>query len=224
MIRRPPRSTHCISSAASDVYKRQTPKPLIDKTMEVGCSSSCLYKIRMALSFTEWIWTFLATASCARTFALIFAVNWLIGIIFIQYFYHITAKLRNLSPKAKAKYAPYINQVQLWNRFVHSFFSFLLVPRFTLLAIAIILMWALLKLLSVGSTVPLLGWRRKGMIIVGYIASRTILFCMSFVYIKYKDLDVDYSPWLGKDWKTPADKPPIMISNHRGCMVLLILL
>ena len=25
MIRRPPRSTHCISSAASDVYKRQGP-------------------------------------------------------------------------------------------------------------------------------------------------------------------------------------------------------
>ena len=25
MIRRPPRSTHCISSAASDVYKRQNP-------------------------------------------------------------------------------------------------------------------------------------------------------------------------------------------------------
>ena len=27
MIRRPPRSTHCISSAASDVYKRQSPDP-----------------------------------------------------------------------------------------------------------------------------------------------------------------------------------------------------
>jgi len=26
MIRRPPRSTHCISSAASDVYKRQANK------------------------------------------------------------------------------------------------------------------------------------------------------------------------------------------------------
>ena len=26
MIRRPPRSTHCISSAASDVYKRQAEK------------------------------------------------------------------------------------------------------------------------------------------------------------------------------------------------------
>eukprot|EP00826_Nyctotherus_ovalis_P013050 TRINITY_DN13492_c0_g1_i2.p2 TRINITY_DN13492_c0_g1~~TRINITY_DN13492_c0_g1_i2.p2 ORF type:complete len:135 (+),score=57.20 TRINITY_DN13492_c0_g1_i2:24-407(+) len=28
MIRRPPRSTHCISSAASDVYKRQTKRKL----------------------------------------------------------------------------------------------------------------------------------------------------------------------------------------------------
>eukprot|EP00825_Cyclidium_porcatum_P020635 TRINITY_DN232_c0_g1_i10.p3 TRINITY_DN232_c0_g1~~TRINITY_DN232_c0_g1_i10.p3 ORF type:complete len:104 (+),score=37.71 TRINITY_DN232_c0_g1_i10:2-313(+) len=28
MIRRPPRSTHCISSAASDVYKRQTQNQL----------------------------------------------------------------------------------------------------------------------------------------------------------------------------------------------------
>ena len=28
MIRRPPRSTHCISSAASDVYKRQASKDL----------------------------------------------------------------------------------------------------------------------------------------------------------------------------------------------------
>eukprot|EP00825_Cyclidium_porcatum_P001125 TRINITY_DN10500_c0_g1_i2.p1 TRINITY_DN10500_c0_g1~~TRINITY_DN10500_c0_g1_i2.p1 ORF type:complete len:208 (-),score=56.17 TRINITY_DN10500_c0_g1_i2:51-674(-) len=31
MIRRPPRSTHCISSAASDVYKRQINKLLIQK-------------------------------------------------------------------------------------------------------------------------------------------------------------------------------------------------
>ena len=29
MIRRPPRSTHCISSAASDVYKRQPINPAI---------------------------------------------------------------------------------------------------------------------------------------------------------------------------------------------------
>eukprot|EP00826_Nyctotherus_ovalis_P049484 TRINITY_DN5992_c0_g3_i2.p2 TRINITY_DN5992_c0_g3~~TRINITY_DN5992_c0_g3_i2.p2 ORF type:complete len:101 (-),score=52.43 TRINITY_DN5992_c0_g3_i2:46-327(-) len=32
MIRRPPRSTHCISSAASDVYKRQL-QTLIEETI-----------------------------------------------------------------------------------------------------------------------------------------------------------------------------------------------
>ena len=31
MIRRPPRSTHCISSAASDVYKRQS----VDKALDI---------------------------------------------------------------------------------------------------------------------------------------------------------------------------------------------
>eukprot|EP00826_Nyctotherus_ovalis_P017241 TRINITY_DN15065_c0_g1_i16.p1 TRINITY_DN15065_c0_g1~~TRINITY_DN15065_c0_g1_i16.p1 ORF type:complete len:105 (+),score=19.32 TRINITY_DN15065_c0_g1_i16:25-315(+) len=37
MIRRPPRSTHCISSAASDVYKRQAyrSKPPAAKTKEI---------------------------------------------------------------------------------------------------------------------------------------------------------------------------------------------
>eukprot|EP00826_Nyctotherus_ovalis_P030818 TRINITY_DN2460_c0_g1_i5.p2 TRINITY_DN2460_c0_g1~~TRINITY_DN2460_c0_g1_i5.p2 ORF type:complete len:108 (-),score=2.47 TRINITY_DN2460_c0_g1_i5:597-899(-) len=33
MIRRPPRSTHCISSAASDVYKRQ----IITRFLEPAC-------------------------------------------------------------------------------------------------------------------------------------------------------------------------------------------
>eukprot|EP00826_Nyctotherus_ovalis_P057955 TRINITY_DN7940_c0_g1_i12.p1 TRINITY_DN7940_c0_g1~~TRINITY_DN7940_c0_g1_i12.p1 ORF type:complete len:114 (+),score=42.42 TRINITY_DN7940_c0_g1_i12:24-344(+) len=36
MIRRPPRSTHCISSAASDVYKRQGLNKIIENTREQG--------------------------------------------------------------------------------------------------------------------------------------------------------------------------------------------
>jgi len=38
MIRRPPRSTHCISSAASDVYKRQ----LLAMFAVLGSSGKCL--------------------------------------------------------------------------------------------------------------------------------------------------------------------------------------
>jgi len=36
MIRRPPRSTHCISSAASDVYKRQILGPERAKKLSIG--------------------------------------------------------------------------------------------------------------------------------------------------------------------------------------------
>eukprot|EP00825_Cyclidium_porcatum_P012159 TRINITY_DN16331_c0_g1_i1.p2 TRINITY_DN16331_c0_g1~~TRINITY_DN16331_c0_g1_i1.p2 ORF type:complete len:120 (+),score=40.93 TRINITY_DN16331_c0_g1_i1:92-451(+) len=36
MIRRPPRSTHCISSAASDVYKRQVYAGRVDGEMLAG--------------------------------------------------------------------------------------------------------------------------------------------------------------------------------------------
>eukprot|EP00825_Cyclidium_porcatum_P035024 TRINITY_DN36742_c0_g1_i1.p3 TRINITY_DN36742_c0_g1~~TRINITY_DN36742_c0_g1_i1.p3 ORF type:complete len:149 (-),score=25.51 TRINITY_DN36742_c0_g1_i1:73-519(-) len=51
MIRRPPRSTHCISSAASDVYKRQVPgqaqrqkyKSLSEQTEEVFNSTFVIY-------------------------------------------------------------------------------------------------------------------------------------------------------------------------------------
>ena len=42
MIRRPPRSTHCISSAASDVYKRQ----ILDSPLRFGVK----VKINVALA------------------------------------------------------------------------------------------------------------------------------------------------------------------------------
>ena len=51
MIRRPPRSTHCISSAASDVYKRQ-PKNLdlsiVDKVEQVTNDESIEMALRLA--------------------------------------------------------------------------------------------------------------------------------------------------------------------------------
>jgi len=36
MIRRPPRSTHCISSAASDVYKRQERREATEEDGSIG--------------------------------------------------------------------------------------------------------------------------------------------------------------------------------------------
>jgi len=61
MIRRPPRSTHCISSAASDVYKRQlTAESIRDAALVVtmGCSieEGCPKPIiaQMQKKLVEW--------------------------------------------------------------------------------------------------------------------------------------------------------------------------
>eukprot|EP00826_Nyctotherus_ovalis_P043203 TRINITY_DN4523_c0_g1_i4.p1 TRINITY_DN4523_c0_g1~~TRINITY_DN4523_c0_g1_i4.p1 ORF type:complete len:199 (-),score=17.59 TRINITY_DN4523_c0_g1_i4:142-714(-) len=44
MIRRPPRSTHCISSAASDVYKRQVSKyPITTNAIDIKHAFSIVY-------------------------------------------------------------------------------------------------------------------------------------------------------------------------------------
>ena len=47
MIRRPPRSTHCISSAASDVYKRQLLYSRL--TIESGYEFLCMHKLKSRL-------------------------------------------------------------------------------------------------------------------------------------------------------------------------------
>eukprot|EP00831_Metopus_contortus_P074983 TRINITY_DN68588_c0_g1_i2.p1 TRINITY_DN68588_c0_g1~~TRINITY_DN68588_c0_g1_i2.p1 ORF type:complete len:140 (-),score=25.15 TRINITY_DN68588_c0_g1_i2:3-422(-) len=45
MIRRPPRSTQGVSSAASDVYKRQVVKGIKDRKIKIGRSHDCDMKI-----------------------------------------------------------------------------------------------------------------------------------------------------------------------------------
>ena len=59
MIRQPPRSTHCISSAASDVYKRQSDEE-VDR-WEVGAEESVLSRVIRIIR----IWGSIAKWSCA---------------------------------------------------------------------------------------------------------------------------------------------------------------
>eukprot|EP00826_Nyctotherus_ovalis_P060841 TRINITY_DN858_c0_g1_i10.p1 TRINITY_DN858_c0_g1~~TRINITY_DN858_c0_g1_i10.p1 ORF type:complete len:111 (+),score=13.27 TRINITY_DN858_c0_g1_i10:37-333(+) len=49
MIRRPPRSTHCISSAASDVYKRQSPHTFTgaSKSSTIDCVINSFFAASM---------------------------------------------------------------------------------------------------------------------------------------------------------------------------------
>jgi len=53
MIRRPPRSTHCISSAASDVYKRQGLNDEIVAYCHVGIRSAGAVSLLRENGFTN---------------------------------------------------------------------------------------------------------------------------------------------------------------------------
>eukprot|EP00826_Nyctotherus_ovalis_P032129 TRINITY_DN25948_c0_g1_i4.p2 TRINITY_DN25948_c0_g1~~TRINITY_DN25948_c0_g1_i4.p2 ORF type:complete len:104 (+),score=10.25 TRINITY_DN25948_c0_g1_i4:70-381(+) len=63
MIRRPPRSTHCISSAASDVYKRQQMHD-IHAIQEIQISLQTMEKISSNLDKLFIAAAFLAGVSC----------------------------------------------------------------------------------------------------------------------------------------------------------------
>eukprot|EP00825_Cyclidium_porcatum_P015442 TRINITY_DN18788_c0_g1_i1.p3 TRINITY_DN18788_c0_g1~~TRINITY_DN18788_c0_g1_i1.p3 ORF type:complete len:122 (-),score=28.11 TRINITY_DN18788_c0_g1_i1:54-419(-) len=69
MIRRPPRSTHCISSAASDVYKRQhqtchknvclniqTPEALLKQEMDIENILFLQDHLEVKLSYNEYLY------------------------------------------------------------------------------------------------------------------------------------------------------------------------
>ena len=63
MIRRPPRSTHCISSAASDVYKRQLQdRGIIRNRLKIHAARqnarAYLNLIEERENFSDFIWSF----------------------------------------------------------------------------------------------------------------------------------------------------------------------
>eukprot|EP00826_Nyctotherus_ovalis_P061462 TRINITY_DN8750_c0_g1_i2.p1 TRINITY_DN8750_c0_g1~~TRINITY_DN8750_c0_g1_i2.p1 ORF type:complete len:223 (+),score=62.72 TRINITY_DN8750_c0_g1_i2:25-669(+) len=53
MIRRPPRSTHCISSAASDVYKRQVYTSCVKRELTIFIQERCKALEELARSMVE---------------------------------------------------------------------------------------------------------------------------------------------------------------------------
>lgn len=46
----------------------------------------------------------------------LFIIQWIFGIIFVEYFYYTTRKLRRLEPKAKEELMEIRNEPEKWNR------------------------------------------------------------------------------------------------------------
>ena len=167
---------------------------------------------------------FIFTPSWGRTILLIVMIDWIIGIIFIQYFYYRTRKLRYLNKKQYPELSPFINSTYTWNRFAHLLGSVFMVPRMLIFASGVISITMFVHIISVGSKLPLTGLRRKIMVLFGRMIGRIMLFSLSFTWVSYADDKIDYSSWLGKEYKPSEEKPPIIISNHRGCSVVFYVL
>lgn len=66
------------------------------------------------------------------------------------------------------------------------------------------------------------GWRKTIVKLISKFTCRVSLFVLSFVWIKHVNEDsMDYSPWLGEDYKThtPLKRAPIIIANHQSWSV-----
>lgn len=77
-------------------------------------------------------------------------------------------------------------------------------------------LWAWVKLWTIGldSRAPIPEWKRK-IIRAGCTASaRTVILMMSGIHINEPKLNIDYSAYLGPDWKPSWKNPGTVISNH----------
>jgi len=57
---------------------------------------------------------------------LFIGISWLFGILFVEYFYYYTKRLRYLDPKIKEKMLPFTNAPEKWNKIVFYICIFIL--------------------------------------------------------------------------------------------------
>ena len=163
-----------------------------------------------------FVWGFFLGLVTSKIFWMIVFIDWCIGIAFVQYFYYRTKRLRNLNIKMKQQYAPFTNSPEKWNRLVHTLMSIFMIPRVIGFLTATITCTIAVWIILIGSEPKAMGWRRWLVWLFSSTLGRVGLFCGSYLWISYKDDDIDYSPWLGEDWKGKNKiRPPIIISNHR---------
>lgn len=172
------------------------------------------------------------SAAWLKYLVIIIGAQWTVGIVFVEYFYYITRKLRTLSPKEKGKYMEIRNEPEKWNRlvfylsntFAYPIVSVFMVPRLLIFATLSLLCAIGTRLVMIGAppNKPITGCRRTIIKFIIGTASRIGLFFLSLVWFRHiEDDSFDYSEWLGKDYKlqTPCKRPPIIVVNHQSWTV-----
>ena len=141
-----------------------------------------------------------------------------------------------LDPEIKKKMEPFTNEPEKWNKIVFyicmllivtvHIVSILILPRVIGFVVISLILAVTIRLVMIGSKEgePITGWRKFVVKVVGRCCTRAGLFLQSFLRVEHKYVSVDYSEWLGPDWKAhqPHEKPPIIIANHQSWSVCII--
>ena len=125
-------------------------------------------------------------------------------------------RLRPDSKRDLEKYLPWqradYDEMSYWSCiFSHFFF----IPRYC--ALLAILFWALIttKIISIGANIDDLSENRRWLILQNtYLCMKVFIRIIGVSSVSTRRPSVDYSKWLGPDWKPTYDGATMLVSNH----------
>eukprot|EP00347_Sterkiella_histriomuscorum_P007119 403350191 len=141
-----------------------------------------------------------------------------------------TAKLRNLDPEVQKKFPTFRRVDTKWSKGKYYLGAPFALIRGMTAIVSIIMTGISFKLICLGKSYdgnknPLNGWRATLCKMVIRLASLTIYISHGVIY-NYKQIDYDYSEYLGKDYKktqkTPENPGSIVMQGHASWIDNLI--
>ena len=127
----------------------------------------------------------------------------------------------HLKPDPKrdiAKFTPWVRtDTHEWSYVMCIFTHFFFIPRYFTLLLCLVFAFIGTTILSIGSKIDNLGSTRVWLILQYIkICMRVFGYCFGVPYFTFKRPKVDYSEWLGPDWKPSYEGATMIISNHQS--------
>ena len=145
--------------------------------------------------------------------------------IFYKYYFLVTLIKSQKDPEFCKKYAPFIrNDLDNLNIVTAFPFYILFWPRVILTWgwMMIVVAISLTAMIGVKDYTKVSGWRLKIFEVFGKSCSRLNLMLAGYWWVDFdKDTTIDYSEYLGPDWKAEWDGAPTYISNHTSWLDIM---
>ncbi|CDW90333.1 UNKNOWN [Stylonychia lemnae] len=140
----------------------------------------------------------------------IFLLNTFIGVLLIEWAWKKTKPLRQRKPELEAQY-PAFARFDKWNKSIYYLGAPMIIPKVILAVITFLIIWTSMSLITLGQKYDdfnaVHGWRATLAKLVGKFAGRALLILVG-LQITYEEIDFDYTPYLGKDYKKNQKLPP----------------